>query len=56
MFSIQSQVNGLNDRGVEIQFWHVPRNRNQMADYLVKSQLDGIDADEAMEKYLEDEE
>lgn len=49
------QVKALNDRGVEVQFWHVPRHQNQVADYLVNSRLDGLTADEAMERYLEGE-
>ena len=44
---LDDKIDDLNQRGVQVQFWHVPRERNQMADYLVNRRLDGVAADEA---------
>lgn len=45
---LDQSVEELNDLGVEVQFWHVPRARNVVADHLAKSALNGLSADEAL--------
>jgi ribonuclease HI len=49
--AIDNAIEELYNRGVEVQFWHVPRDQNQVADYLVNCKLDGLTAEEAIERF-----
>ena len=51
--AIHNSIKVMNDLGVQVQFWDVPRDQNKMADYLVNCKLDGLTAEEAMERFLE---
>jgi ribonuclease HI len=48
--AIDEDVESLNERGVRVQFWHVNRNRNAMADLLAKARFNGVNARKAMER------
>ena len=50
--SIDDEVEALNGQGVRVQFLHVPRVENAMADYLAKSRLKGTKAKPAMDLWL----
>jgi ribonuclease HI len=50
--SIDDEVEALNGQGVRVQFLHVPRVENAMADYLAKSRLKGTKAKPAMDFWL----
>jgi len=45
-------VEDLNGWGVRVQFWHVPRAQNAVADHLARSALDGMTTDEALNEYF----
>jgi ribonuclease HI len=49
--AIDNAIEELYNRGVEVQFWHVPRDQKQMADCLVNCKLDGLTAEEAIERF-----
>ena len=50
--ALEEEIIALNDRGVVVQFWHVMREQNKMADYLANCLLDGITAKEATERIV----
>lgn len=49
---IEQAVVDLNDLNVDVQFWHVRRRDNPIADSLANAALDGLDAEEALERYF----
>ena len=44
-----------NDMDVEVQFWHVPREKNATADHLANAALDGVDAQDALTQYFDND-
>jgi ribonuclease HI len=53
---LEEEITALNNRDVHVQFWHVPREQNKIADYLANCILDGITAKEATERIADDDE
>ena len=49
---IDQEIDKLNQRGVQVQFWHVPRDQNKMADRLATWRLRGVGPEEAMDSIL----
>ena len=47
-------IDDLNDMDVEVQFWHVPREQNKIADHLANAALDGVDVQDAVERFFDD--
>ena len=54
--AIDQEIETLNKNGVGVQFWHVPRDQNTMADYLASCKLDNISAGAAIDAYFEEDE
>lgn len=50
---LEGLVAELEGEGVDVQFWHVKRWDNSMADWLANAALDGKDVDEAVEEYFD---
>jgi len=48
---LEAEVQELNDLDVEVQFWHVPRAENVMANMLASAALDGETASDRMRRY-----
>lgn len=46
-------VEELDEMGVQVQFWHVPRCDNSFADCLANAGIDGRPADDALDDYLD---
>ena len=53
--AIEKEIVALNDRGVQVQFWHVPRDQNTMADLLANHRLAGREAAQVMLAVLADD-
>ena len=51
---IEQAVEELNDLKVAVQFWHVGREQNRVADLIANTGLDGEDVDDAVDEYFED--
>lgn len=48
---IDEEIETLNGMDVEVQFWHVLRGQNEMADCLANAALDGVEAPEALRRF-----
>ena len=52
---LEQAIDQLNAVKVDVQFWHVSRTRNVVADRLANAALNGYDAEEALEDYFDDD-
>lgn len=50
---LEQEVDELNDVGVDVQFWRVPREQNGVADCLANAALEGMDEEEALDRYFD---
>ena len=50
---LEQAVDDLSDVRVDVQFWHVRREDNGVADWLANAALDGRDVEDAVEEWFE---
>lgn len=51
---LEEAVEDLNDMDVQVQFWHVRRGDNEVADCLANAALDGVSVEDALQEYFAD--